>query len=444
MFERARQHLVWLLGFLLMANLYLVPTLAASPRATDLVGMVLGLWALRRLAMGRLPVAALAVLALVDLGPIGWLFMSLLNPDQATLAQSARWLLAAPWALALLVFVQNEDACQRFAWGLVWGGATNIAVIIAQFVGLEGLLRRAGLSSNQSVFYYYVYNTVRIPGLHGTPNASAAIVSLVVPASFYLYFRKRVSLLIPLAALGGFAIALSLTSTRSPLLVTVVFLAYAFVVAREVGRALLIGTLVIALVVPALLVFGPPGGRSRWEDTMAIQVNASERLETNRASVGLALAHPLGLGVTQGKEALYDAAGISATHDAFLQAAVFLGLPLALALITAMLALIARGIAGGGSPTLLLLALLAFHTTGLFLFEEHLNNPSFVILASWFIVAASRLHGRGMGVAGSVVEDLAPVPIDVIPAEGEHEPAEYTQEHQDRDGAQGPRPYGFR
>ena len=36
-----------------------------------------------------------------------------------------------------------------------------------------------------------------------------------------------------------------------------------------------------------------------------------------------------------------------------------------------------------------LLSLLAFHLAGLFLFEEHLNNPTFVVLASWLVAAVT-------------------------------------------------------
>lgn len=389
MLDRARQHLDWLLGFLVTANLYLVPTLASSPRATDLLGLALSLWALRRLAAGRLPLGPLALLLLVDALPAGWMVMSLLDPDPPTTVQSLRWLVAIPWALALTVWLEDEASCRRFAWGLLWGGGVNVAVILAQYAGLEPVLRLFGLSSTQSTFFSFAYNVVRIPGLHGSANPSSAVVSLVVPASLYLYFRKQAPLVVPVAALAGFLLALNLTSTRSPLAVAALTLGYAFVAARQYGRATVFALMMVAILVPAYLTFGPPGGRSRWEDATALQVNVRERMHSNVASLDLALSHPLGMGVTRGKDALYDRSGIRATHDAYLQAAMDLGLPLALMIALAVLVHVARGLATGGG-TAMLTGLLAFHVAGLFFFEEHLNNPTFVILASWFIASAVR------------------------------------------------------
>lgn len=393
MITNLRQHLPWLLGFLLCANLYLVPTLAASPRATDLLAALLGLWMLRLLAAGRLPLGPLSILAAANILPAVWLLLSLLDPDQPTIAQSLRWLFALPWALALVVLLPAEDEKRRFAWGLVIGCWVNVAVVVLQSVGIEGPLRLVGLSSSDAVYHHYVYNQLRLPGMHGHHAASSAIISLMVPASLYLYFRQHTSLATPIAALGGFLIALNLTSTRSPLIIGAVTVAFAFVVARQFGRGFVFGLLGIVVLVPALLVFGPPGGRNRWEDALALQANAGERFESNFAAADLALRHPLGLGVTGGQQALYDLSGITATHNAFLQAAVFLGLPLAFLILVSVIVVALRGLRGPQHPDMLL-ALLAFHTAGLFLFEEHLNNPTFVILTSWFIAAAVRRQPR--------------------------------------------------
>jgi hypothetical protein len=393
MITNARKHLPWLLGFLLCANLYLVPSFAASPRATDAMAAVLGIWALRRLAAGRLPLGTLAVLAVANVLPAVWLLLSLLDPDMPTIAQSLRWLFAVPWALALVSLLATEDERRRFAWGLVAGCWVNIAVVMLQSVGIEAPLRLVGLSSSDAVYHHYVYNQVRLPGMHGHHAASSAVISLIVPASLYLYFRKHAGLVIPLSALGGFLYALNLTSTRSPLIIAAFTLAYAFVVARQFGRGFVFGLIGIAVLVPAMLVLGPPGGRNRWEDALALQANAGERFESNFASADLALLHPLGLGVTGGQRALYDLSGITATHNAYLQAAVFVGLPLALLILVTVTVVALRGLQGPHHPDMLL-ALLAFHTAGLFLFEEHLNNPTFVILASWFIAAAVRRQPR--------------------------------------------------
>ncbi len=245
-----------------------------------------------------------------------------------------------------------------------------------------------GLSSSDSAYYHYVFYSVRIPGLHGQHNASATIISLAIPAVFFLYFRRKCSLAVVMGTLLGFLVALHLTSTRSPLIVAIPAVVYAFVAAHEAGRGVILGAVLLAVVVPLVAVVGPPGGWSRWSDTEAIHANAGERANSTLGAMELAIGNPAGFGVTRGKEQLADATGSLATHNAFLQASVHLGMPLALAVLAGMIAVILRGLGGPDGP-LFLEGLLAFQTAGVFMFEEHLNNPSFVILACWFVVAAA-------------------------------------------------------
>ena len=63
-------------------------------------------------------------------------------------------------------------------------------------------------------------------------------------------------------------------------------------------------------------------------------------------------------------------------------------LAMALALLVGFLAALARLRLGWKSGAFLA-GLLAFHLSGLFFFEEHLNNPTFVILTAWFVVLAA-------------------------------------------------------
>ena len=397
-----RHPLPWLAGFILAANLYLVPSLASSPRATDVASLGLGIWILLRLARGQQAILPLAVLALTALLPLGWVVASFLIDDGATLPQALRWLLAVPWAAALLVLLRDDDRKQSFAWGLVWGCAVNIGVFLLQIVGLESQLRMVGLSSSTSAYHHYVYHVIRLPGLHGHHNSSSSVVSLLAPITLYLYFRHRHSLLVPLAGLAGLLFVLNLTSTRGPLVVTVLTIGYAFVAARAFGRGVVIGTVLLALVVPLITVYGPPGGWSRWQDTTAMEVNIGERLDSYIGTVNLSIDHPQGLGVTRGKQMLYDHYGSQATHNAFLQAALFLGLPLGL-LIALVLPLVAvRGLGGRDGP-FFLEGLIACHLIGLFLFEEHLNNPTFVILTAWLLVAVI----RGRGTDAEAVDEAA-------------------------------------
>jgi len=389
MIRLLQPHIPWLIGFLLTVNLYLVPSMAASPRATDLGGLICGIWILMRLAQGRQPMGPVVLMGLVCILPLGWFVASILGGDRNTTFQTLRWLLAAPTALAMLALIHRPDQQRRFAWGLVVGAGVGVMGIIMQWLGLESLLQKVGLSSSQSAYYHYVYLTVRIPGLHGQHNASSTVISLAVPAVLYLYFRWRCSVFVVLATLVGFLVALHLTSTRSPLVVAIPALIYAFIAAREVGRGVVIGTVLLAILVPLVVIYGPPGGWSRWSDTGAIEANLGERLSSNQGALELTFKHPQGSGVTQGKARLFDASGSGATHNAFLQAAIHLGAPLGLAIFAALIALALRGLAGRDDP-LFLPGLLAVQTLGVFMFEEHLNNPTFIVLTCWFLISVIR------------------------------------------------------
>ena len=95
-----------------------------------------------------------------------------------------------------------------------------------------------------------------------------------------------------------------------------------------------------------------------------------------------------------------------------MQSAVYFGLLLAILLVAAFVFQLTRLALGTRSPHFLS-ALLAAHTLGLFFFEEHLNNPTFVILAAWYLA----LLGAGRKGAGAAVSDDAPLPAISTAAE---------------------------
>ena len=386
MSDRLRPHLPWLAGFLMSVNVYLVPPLANSPRALDLAGLALGAWLVHGLARGRVPARPLVLAGLTALAPLTWLFFGFLGGDSASVNQTLRWLLALPWALALLAVLDNEDRARRLAWGLIAGGAVNVAVIVLQTAGLDAPLRAVGLSATDAAFHHWVGHVRRIPGLHGHHSSSSAVVSLMVPAVLYLYFRGQCRLVALLGVLAGLALALHLTSTRSPIVVTSVTVVYAAAAARRVGRVVLVGFVLLTVVAPLVVVYGPPGGWSRWRNVEAVGSNIDERLETNVGSLRLIAANPQGLGVAEGKAQLTDATALRATHNAFLQAALFFGAPLGILALLGLGGAVLRGLRGPESP-FFLPGLLACQTAGLFMFEEHLNNPTFVVLCCWCIVA---------------------------------------------------------
>ncbi len=387
MSNRAGKIWPFLAGYFLSVNLYLLPGLANSPRATDLGGALLGLWVLAKLVRGRQPLSHLGSVAVISIVPIIWLFFSLLNGQPQTAILTCRWLLAGPWALALLLIPAEEDRQYGFARGLLVGGLVNTLVIVLQQLGMQSLLQMIGLSSSGANYTEYVSHQLRIPGLHGQHNASSAVTSLMIPAGFFLYFRRRLHAALLLACILALLVALNLTSTRSPLVVTVVTIAFASLRARRYRLSIALGIFLLGIIGPLVLVYGPPGGWSRWKDTQALTSNATEREDSNLGALALILDHPLGMGEVRGHELLTEKTGLPSTHDAFLQAGLIWGLPFGLLLASGMMMIIIRG-SGKGPGVYFLPGLLAFHMAGLFLFEEHLNNPTFIILTTWLVALA--------------------------------------------------------
>jgi uncharacterized membrane protein YhaH (DUF805 family) len=383
------RHAPWLGGFLLSVNVYLMPQLDVSPRGTDLAAVLLGCWVVLLLTRGRLPAGPLAMAGVSALAPICWLFFGYLNGHMDTATIAFRLLLAVPWALALGLILDDEESLVAFARGLLVGGLVNVGVIILQWRGLEGILQMVGLSSSQANYHQYVAFTVRIPGLHGHHNASSAVASLLIPAGFYLYFKGKLKLPSLLGTLAAMLVALHLTSTRSPLIVGILTVVLASILARRLGRSVIIGFFLVSVLVPLVVVYGPPGGWARWKNTEALISNASEREESTLGAAVLSVAHPLGLGVKEGQKKLSEKTGIGATHNAFLQASLVFGMVFGLLVLWGVLSVVVRGIHGVDHP-FFLPGLLAFHTAGLFMFEEHLNNPTFMILTIWFITLTAR------------------------------------------------------
>ena len=388
-----RSEKVWpfLAGFLLSVNLYVIPFLATSPRATDLGGLVLGLWVVFQLARGNQKPLPLATIGLLALSPLIWLFFNLLDGDMRSGVLSARWLLAMPWAVALFQVQKKDHYQEHFAWGLVIGGAVNVLVLLLQLFGFESVLQMVGLSSSGANYSHAVAHQIRIPGLHGQHNASTSVTSLLVPAGFFLYFRGRMSLVVLLASLLGLLVAINVTSTRSPMLVTITTIAFALATARRWKLSIGLASVILAFVIPLVLVYGPPGGWARWKNTEALISNASERQDSSLGALALSLENPQGLGFTQGQIQLNDKTGLRATHNAFLQASLVWGLPFGLMILLGLISAVLAGMRGTQSPYFLV-SLLAIHLSGLFMFEEHLNNPTFTILAAWLVAVALVRH----------------------------------------------------
>ncbi len=406
--------LSWLLGFFLVANIYLVPTRAQSPRALDLIGLGLGLWLVLRLLSGGVRTLPLIVLALLNLVPLCWGLYAYQQGLRITMLLSVRWLLAMPVGYVLLRAAAQESLRFRLLGGMWWGLVLNGAVLVLQYAGLEAPTIRLGLTAPDSTVVSIERVFLRMPGMHGHPNASAAVVSLVVPVGLYLYYQRRARLWVPLASLLILLVCGHVTSSRSPLLVAGLSFALAALTSRRFVRsaALLAGVMVVVL--PLWLHFGPPGGRVRWEDTAHMSANTRDRLASSEAALDLAAGHWLGQGVEASQRELLDRVEVTASHNAFLQLAIVYG-PAQGFLVLTLLMLLAVRAPWGIRPAWGLEALLAFQTCGLFCFEEHLNNPTFICLTTWLCLASvARLAespaGRATAAAG-----LAPLSPGGLP-----------------------------
>jgi hypothetical protein len=399
---RRRQQIgPWMLGFFLIANVYLIPAQAQTPRAADAIGVVLGLWLLWRFCTRGLHAGPLGLLLLFGAIPLVWGLYAYYTGDVQTALLSFRWLLAIPWGYVLFTITQDERQRSSLVWGMLSGCLGSVVVLALQFYGFVELTQNLGLAA-QDLTESYVGTTLRSAGLEGHPNAGAAISSLAVPLSLYLYYAYRTHIVVVALGMGVMLAGVQFTETRSVGLVSLVTVLTVFcanVLTSKAGRSLRLAALLTYVGLPILLFLGPPAGWSRWLDYQDIESNSGERLLSNAGALQLSFEHPLGLGMESAGQMLYDLTGIEATHNAFLQAALvygpFFGGALALLVLIMALRLFLNS-----NALLDLETVLALQILGLFFFEEHLNAPTFVILVNWLIAAGGAfLFSRRLSVA---------------------------------------------
>jgi hypothetical protein len=400
--QRLRLLSAGLLGFFLIVNLYLIPSSTQTPRATDLIGAALGLWLMWRLTTRGIRFEPLVALFLFSAIPVVWGLHAFYDGDAATLLLSLRWLLAVPWGYALFLISRDPELRVSLIWGVLVGCLANVVVLAFQYYDFLEQTQNLGLAAQDTTFSY-IDTELRASGMEGHPNSSAAILSLAVPLSLYLYYGGMARLWV----VGlGFAILLAgsqYTETRSAVLVSLVTAATMLLARRNLGRSLRLVALFAYVGLPVLLWVGPPGGWERWLDTDRLEVNSGERLLSNAAALRIAWDHPFGLGIDEGLRALYEESGIQATHNAFLQVGLAYGSLLAAAIFL-LLFFFALQVFAGSRTTPMLEVVLALHVFGLFFFEEHFSAPTFTILMMWFVAAsavplsnylgAARLHAK--------------------------------------------------
>jgi hypothetical protein len=392
--QRARTTLIpWLLGFVLVLNIPVIGGLEQSPRVTDVVGVVLGIWLLLRLNFIGVDFRPFFTLLTLSVIPLLWGLEAFFDGDISTIVLSIRWLLAIPWGYALF-FISRTPQRTALVWGLWWGCVANVVVLALQHLGYGEALIDVGLVVPDTFSGGYVDTQYRAPGLHGHPNASAAVVSLIVPLSLYLYFARRARIWVVIVGLGVLLATTQLTLTRSSLLVGLLTLVTALMVYRNTKRSLRLALILVYMGLPLIIWLGPPGGWERWSDPENLQPNLSERIGTSTAALEVSLEHPMGLGVAEGRAELEQTTGLDTSHNAYLQTAVQYGLPFAAVLVLLTLALPLRmltlpsHVLVAAKPEWMLEAMLAVLLFGVFWFEEHLNSAVFVMLTAWIAATA--------------------------------------------------------
>ncbi len=405
---RGRLLVPWLLGFFLIANVYLFPFLKQTPRVTDALSIVLALWLLWRFVTTGLrtePVIALLVFSAI---PLLWGIYASTTGDTSTVVLSVRWLLSVPWGYALFTAAREPQWRTSLIWGLWCGCVASATVLPFQFYGFLNLTQKFGLAAQDTALTWVNVMLFRAPGVEGHPNGSAAIISLAVPLGLYLYGAQRARIWIVIVSLGVLLAAAQFTETRSIVLVSAVTILVTLTRYKSSAHLLSATALLMYVGLPLLYWLGPPGGWDRWVSHRNIEHNMSERLLSNVGALQVALEHPLGLGIEAGRRVLQNETSISSTHNAFLQVAVVYGAILAatLALLILVLALqIFTSLKAAGA----LETMLALQMFGLFLFEAHFNSPTFVILTSWLVATGAVRIGATLRRRSPTRSRLAPM-----------------------------------
>lgn len=375
-----RNVISWLLGFFLVANIYLIPMLEKTPRATDLIGVLIAIVLFFYFLKHGVVMVRLIAMLVISLFPFLWLIYATVLKDALQIVLSARWLLALPWAYTLCMTSYNSEQKYNVVKGMIYGILLNVIVMVLQFLGFTDFLQNIGIAAQDSK-WTTVYGISRIAGMHGEANASMPVVSLIIPLCLYLFYQHRKGKWIILFSMIVLSLGTTLTLTRSPVLVSLAVLVFVLLFNIKMKRTIKLAVLLISIFIFGLIILGPPGGWERWIDPANLSVNLQGRIETNIMSINLILNNALGIGAGKIKEL------VGATHNAFLQATMQYGWLFGFIIAVSIL-ILALGVISGVRGRFGLEKLLALHMTGLFMFEEHFYNPTFIILGTWIVISA--------------------------------------------------------
>jgi hypothetical protein len=383
------------LGFGMVANIYLVPR-GAPVRLTDLFSVVCALFILQAFATRGIPRSAVWVFLAGAMLPAWRLYDGWFNGHVETVSLIARWYLALLYGYCLFQLCRREGAREAIMWGLWIGGVLNVAILAVESRGFGELLEQVGLMKSDTR-QTWIYGVERMKGLHGHPNGTTAVISVICWSALYMYFKGRWPLWMLVISMGLLGYAAQMTLSRSPLLAVMLASSVAglyLVSQRRAGarRALIAGAAIVGGALLVAVTIGPPGDWERWLDSRSTSENAGVRWSTMAAGVGFIAENPLGAALEVALERLNNTS-ISRTeslsfHNTFIQTAAFLGLGFAMWLYAGLLRMILRFRAA--DPSMRIFSVV-FTISFLFLLqmEDRFGNPMFLIVAAWLIFTGS-------------------------------------------------------
>lgn len=351
-------------------------SLGTLVRVTDLLGLLLAPAVLLRLAVGRCQARTFVFLVLLLAGISVWTAVDVSRGEIPRLP--IRWLSAMIIALAAALMIRDLGSSRDFMAGLLVGALLSLLVLFLQF---SSDLRSFGpvlFEDPDAKLVYFGHGDLRAVGLYGHPNASAAVVALALPTAVVLSRGRLVGDMVGWGAVVG---AYLLTVTRAAVLVSA--LVWTVLSARLAPRRLVAGALAVVV---AILVVGPPGGWERWDDPTELAANGSDRLRTTTEAARIVLLHPVSSGTSFGSEV--GQAKFFSVHNAFVQTGLYLGIlapPFFIGAVVAGILWMRRSEPVGA---------LSLQVAGLFMFENHLVNVTFVIILLFIVVIQLEARNR--------------------------------------------------
>ncbi|MBP2659992.1 MAG: hypothetical protein H6Q69_3024 [Firmicutes bacterium] len=373
----------FLLGFLVFFNFYIVMIpIAKPPRVTDIIGclfIVLMFLRLNTIMKMKFHIFDFLYLAAMSL----WLLKDIIITGPGSLIITFRWIMAFMVGLVIARLPPQSTYRYKVLVGMIFGAAANIVVIILQICGYFDSMVALGFGSKDS-WYANIGSSIRYAGLFEYPNALALVTSISLPLSLGLVQEFRKPFWVVIAGFCITALGCGLTYTRAPFIVSCLLMLIWLLNGQK--KQTIRKVLVVCAIMSIVLLFGMPGGEDRWSDTAYMENNKDDRLASNMDGLGLLINNSFGLG------ALFKDQVSFAVHNAYLQLGLMAGIPFLGFTMIQIFRAIQKSISLKRSELWVALTL-ALN----FFFEEHLTNPTIIILLMWIIFAPKSLVDHEIG-----------------------------------------------